>query len=87
MHYSLRTQLQQAFEALGAEPATPVVADIDSGFKQVFEGKPKEEGGEATEQVVEKGCGGKKKPKAEAKKDEYRSAACAFDLNPPAIKE
>lgn len=63
MHYSLRTQLQEAFESYGKEEPKPVVADADSGFKQVLETKP-----EGTEEVVEKGCDPKgKKPMADAK--------------------
>jgi len=72
MHFSLRNQLQDVFQSYGTEEVAPVVAEIESGFKQVFEGTPKEEGGTPTEQVVEKGCGpgGKKKPMEHEESDD-----------------
>jgi hypothetical protein len=96
MHFSLRNQLQESFSnaALPPEEPKPVVADVESGFKTVFEGKPEGEPLIPTEQVVQKGCDPKKddeheemseedkKKKAPMKKDEPRFAACGFDLSP-----
>lgn len=88
MHHSLRNQVQQVFESYGAEPETPVVADAESGFKQLIEGTPKETAkpDEVKPEEVEKACKKKPKPEEMMKEDEPRFAVLALDRHPPKLE-